>query len=246
MKKNYFLFISVFMLQCFLGYAQTVQSYSTASGALTTYKFSYVTSNLIGKGTNNTNVFMIQSPPTGYPNFVAYNPISAFAPNAVLKINGEVVDISANFGMYGSWTTGIQLSTNTLAISAGSSIELTISNIISNPTDPSGSYTFNWKIADAQGNAIQSFSVPVTFSNLSTIDLGEKSRLSLLSNPVKDFAVVNGLSKGDLVSLYDMSGKLVQATQSSGVSCTINTSSFKNGVYLLKVGSRTIKMMVSK
>ena len=72
------------------------------------------------------------------------------------------------------------------------------------------------------------------------------NKLSIFPNPAKDFTVVNGLSKGAEVSLYDATGKVVYKTKADATSVNITTSSFSNGIYLVKVGDKTSKLIISK
>jgi hypothetical protein len=170
MKNHYLLklVMSVMLIVTFIqtGIAQTVTVNTKTPGALATYTFTYVTTGDIGTGTVTPNIFLFDGI-SGYPDFLAVTPLISFAPYVVLKINNVVTPIDANsFGSnYGSWTTGIQISTGGAAIgttiAAGSTIELIVSGIITNPA-ASGNYTFNWRTADDGGNTTESYSANVT------------------------------------------------------------------------------------
>lgn len=80
---------------------------------------------------------------------------------------------------------------------------------------------------------------------LATQNVSNKT-FSLSPNPAKDFVVVSGVAKGTEVSLFDVTGKLLFKSQAAGTSFTINTSSYQNGVYVVKVGDKTSKLIISK
>ena len=80
---------------------------------------------------------------------------------------------------------------------------------------------------------------------LSTKNIVTK-RFSIFPNPAKDFVTISNVVKGAEVSLFDMSGKLLYSTKATGTTLTINTSSYKNGVYMLKVDGQTTKLLISK
>ena len=85
----------------------------------------------------------------------------------------------------------------------------------------------------------------ISAASLSTNSVATKT-LSISPNPAKDFVTISNLSKGAEVALFDVTGKLLYQTKSLGVTLTINTSSYKNGMYLVKVDGQTSKLMISK
>ena len=70
--------------------------------------------------------------------------------------------------------------------------------------------------------------------------------LKVYPNPAKDHVVISNISKGENISVYDLSGKILFQTKSPGNSLNINTSSYKNGIYFVKVGENTTKIIVNK
>lgn len=87
------------------------------------------------------------------------------------------------------------------------------------------------------------------FKNVNTYLSTTETKNNLLKvypNPAKDHVVISNISKGANISVYDLSGKMLFQTKSSGNSLNINTSTYKNGLYLVKVGENTTKIMVSK
>ena len=87
------------------------------------------------------------------------------------------------------------------------------------------------------------------FKNVNTYLSTTETKNNLLKvypNPAKDHVVISNISKGENISVYDLSGKMLFQTKSPGNSLNINTSSYKNGIYLVKVGENTTKIIVSK
>ena len=87
------------------------------------------------------------------------------------------------------------------------------------------------------------------FKNVNTYLSTTETKNNLLKvypNPAKDHVVISNISKGENISVYDLSGKMLFQTKSSGNSLNINTSTYKNGLYLVKVGENTTKIIVSK
>lgn len=87
------------------------------------------------------------------------------------------------------------------------------------------------------------------FKNVNTYLSTTETKNNLLKvypNPAKDYVVISNISKGENISVYDLSGKILFQTKSPGNSLNINTSSYKNGIYLVKVGENTTKIIVNK
>ena len=96
--------------------------------------------------------------------------------------------------------------------------------------------TFQWKDFRSVNAYTTYLSTTETKNNL----------LKVYPNPAKDHVVISNISKGENISVYDLSGKILFQTKSPGNSLNINTSSYKNGIYLVKVGEKTTKIIVNK
>jgi len=247
MKQIYLITIISF-LNLNLINSQTVTVDDITLGSLATYTFTYVTSNSIGVGTSTPNIIYFIKP-TGYPNFVAVNPLSSFAPYAVVKVNGTEIPInSTNFGTtYGSFTTGIQISTVGASggspIPAGATIEIIVSNIITNPVG-GGSHTFNWKTAAGNGTATENFSAVIDFSSLSMEDLTLNSKnITIFPNPSSNFIQISGLTKTEKYILYNTIGTTINSGSISKNE-KIDIKNLTNGLYFLKFENRnTLKFL---
>lgn len=79
------------------------------------------------------------------------------------------------------------------------------------------------------GNVILRFSsTPTSIKDISAFQL---------NNVVDGSLNINGLAEGTLVQIFDASGKQVVATYDT----TINVSSLKPGMYILKAGNQIVK-----
>lgn len=85
----------------------------------------------------------------------------------------------------------------------------------------------------------------ISSASLSTKNVNAKT-LSVVPNPAKDFVNLSNITKGADVSVFDMTGKLLYQTKATGSNFTLNTSSLKNGIYLLKVDGQTTKLLIAK
>ena len=247
MKQIYIITIITLLNLNFMN-AQTLTIDNPTLGSLATYTFTYVTSNAIGVGTSTPNIFILDKP-TGYQNFVAINPLSSFALNAVVKVNGTEVPInSTNFGtIYGSYPSGIQISTGDASggstIPAGATIEIIVSNIIKNPI-AGGLHTFKWRTAASTGAATENFSAVINFSTLSTENLALDSKnIIVFPNPSSDFIQISGLTKKEKYILYNSLGTTVKNGNISENE-KIDLQNLTKGLYFLKFeNEHTIKFI---
>ena len=125
------------------------------------------------------------------------------------------------------------------------------------PPNLSGNGTFNggWQsncalfVPENSKTAYAAASQWNGFKNVNTYLSTTETKNNLLKvypNPAKDHVVISNISKGENISVYDLSGKILFQTKSPGNSLNINTSSYKNGIYLVKVGEKTTKIIVNK
>lgn len=70
-----------------------------------------------------------------------------------------------------------------------------------------------------------------------------KNDVVVSPNPAKDFAVLSNLPKAADISIFDMSGKVIFETKTMGSTLTLNTSSYKPGVYLINVNGQVLKLL---
>lgn len=97
---------------------------------------------------------------------------------------------------------------------------------------------------------------PLTYYRLKQIDYDGKfeysriiyvkkddAKLSFYPNPVKDQLFVSGLEKEENVTIHNLEGRLI-LNQKLLPSQPINTSNFSNGLYIIKVGEETKKVVI--
>ena len=72
-------------------------------------------------------------------------------------------------------------------------------------------------------------------SLLGTKDNALKEKLKIYPNPTNDFLIVENLEKNLKTKIYDLSGKLLFETLSSGKLLKIDVSSFSKGQYILNI-----------
>ena len=81
----------------------------------------------------------------------------------------------------------------------------------------------------------------ITGDSQGTCSLGalnaDLSNLKVFPNPVTDFLTVNGLEGRETLSLYDMSGRLMQSSKANGKEVKLNLSLYAKGMYLLNITS---------
>ncbi|MBK9319207.1 MAG: T9SS type A sorting domain-containing protein [Bacteroidetes bacterium] len=58
--------------------------------------------------------------------------------------------------------------------------------------------------------------------------------VNLYPNPCNDFIVLNGTIKYKTISIYDINGRLIREIYSDDIHTRINTSTLKQGFYLLR------------
>jgi len=84
----------------------------------------------------------------------------------------------------------------------------------------------------------------ISFSEITGIENQKvESSIFVFPNPVKETLTVKGVKKGAVINLYGLTGGLLQTVPAQDNSTNIDVSSLKQGIYLLKVGEKTIKFI---
>ncbi|WBV60787.1 T9SS type A sorting domain-containing protein [Chryseobacterium camelliae] len=73
-----------------------------------------------------------------------------------------------------------------------------------------------------------------------------KKTFTIYPNPVNDFLIVENLERNLKVKIYDMSGKLLFETLSSGKALRVNTTDFQKGQYILSVENFKPELFLKK
>lgn len=72
---------------------------------------------------------------------------------------------------------------------------------------------------------------------------GEIGEFDIYPNPATDVLNFRTLNFGDIINIYDLSGKLVLSEMSNSFNTPINLSHLHNGVYILKYQDKTLKVV---
>jgi hypothetical protein len=145
----------------------TVTVNNNQIGDTATYTFSYVTPFDIGKGTKYPIIFM-NNKNSSFQNYMAINPL--VQSNLSIKVNNvsQALDLPIKF----SSANSIQLQATNLAnnnptglsIAAGSTIEISFTDVIKNPFS-TGLKSIQWSIVDSQGSTLQNYSGSINYIN---------------------------------------------------------------------------------
>uniref|UniRef100_UPI0032169118 fibronectin type III domain-containing protein n=1 Tax=uncultured Draconibacterium sp. TaxID=1573823 RepID=UPI0032169118 len=102
-------------------------------------------------------------------------------------------------------------------------------------------YTFEVEAIDRVGN--RSTRALITHSTLVTgLETLESARLNVYPNPFSSFITIEAESEGRAI-IYDMSGKAMLHVTVNAGNNRVDTSVLPNGIYLLKQGSYTVKLI---
>jgi exo-beta-1,3-glucanase (GH17 family) len=98
---------------------------------------------------------------------------------------------------------------------------------------------------------VHSFYLPTVkkYSDNSVIHLPDNTNKNPYPNPVKDVFTLNGLPSGSVIEISDMSGKVVKtqnATTSQSDTEIVDITYLPDGIYLVKAGASTCKIIKSR
>ena len=78
-------------------------------------------------------------------------------------------------------------------------------------------------------------------------EIRESNNFSIQPNPAQDYILIKkALLKRERVELLDISGKVLREYQMNNKELKISVSDLKNGIYFIKKGSRTKKLIINK
>jgi hypothetical protein len=97
------------------------------------------------------------------------------------------------------------------------------------------------------GNGMQSMLNSPVYTMACSVGVEENENVSnkpvLYPNPARDFVQVIGLTKGSNLQVLDVAGRVVYSTQVTSEQQSLNTSSWTAGVYLVRVGQTTLRLV---
>ncbi len=92
-----------------------------------------------------------------------------------------------------------------------------------------------------------------SYSKVVSVNFSDKQSFSIIPNPAKDFTTISFSKTVDkaTIAVYDITGKAVIMQSLSGANAyKLNTQTFTNGVYMIKVntttGSYNEKLLINK
>jgi hypothetical protein len=106
--------------------------------------------------------------------------------------------------------------------------------------EPATTCTFEVAAFDAAGN--RSAKAAVTASTLTGLPDVQANSVGVYPNPFADYITVHAGVAGR-VTIYDLSGKAVLTEMIQAGSAELNTASLQKGVYILKYGSRAVRIV---
>ncbi len=128
-----------------------------------------------------------------------------------------------------------------------------VAKIVSNNSANGADYKYTYKtdngihyfrLRSVDGNGKFAYSA-INFAN---INCTNASGLTVSPNPTSEKIIVQGLAGGSIITLYDLTGKILMQSKATGSSETIKISKYAKGIYLLQVKaangeSNTIKLI---
>ena len=102
-------------------------------------------------------------------------------------------------------------------------------------------YTLGVEARDAAGNKSAKDSVTVTTFKTAIPDIAA-NRIIVYPNPFADYIIVNATAES-VATIYDLSGRMVLSYKLGAGSNRIDASALQKGVYVLKLGQNTVKIV---
>ncbi|WP_300673062.1 T9SS type A sorting domain-containing protein [Soonwooa sp.] len=90
----------------------------------------------------------------------------------------------------------------------------------------------------------EDYTINIKASTLDVNTNDAKQSLKIFPNPVSTNLNVEGIEKGSLVRILDMSGKLIYEKRATDTKLNIDTSVYLSGLYLLEYGTEKVKFIV--
>lgn len=105
-------------------------------------------------------------------------------------------------------------------------------------TSEEASDTIKYAIKDVDKLLI---SAPTTTGIQSLTAAGASSNVTIKANGSE--VSVSGLQAGTLVAVYDMNGRMAARVKAQGESVSLDATSLKSGVYVVRAGNKAVKIL---
>jgi uncharacterized repeat protein (TIGR02059 family) len=114
-------------------------------------------------------------------------------------------------------------------------------------SDESITVTYNGGSLKALDNSpiVAFYDIPVE-NKVNNVPSADFYNITIFPNPVNDRLTIDGLSSGDIVSIYDVYGKEVIHERISHPSVILDLESIPKGVYLIRINTRPVRLIVKR
>lgn len=88
-----------------------------------------------------------------------------------------------------------------------------------------------------------------TYSNIASIRIAETGTLAIMPNPANDFFILSGITKATNVSVYTITGQLLNQWNNVNGNQQLNIANLQQGLYIIKVlqnGKETVHKLVKQ
>ena len=92
-------------------------------------------------------------------------------------------------------------------------------------------------------NTLETVQLVTAFDWTSGVQVTENQTMTLRPNPANDFVTLKGENLGT-VRVYNTLGQMMDEFEANGNELNIHTSSYGNGIYVVKAGEQTLRFMV--
>ena len=160
--------------------------------------------------------------------------------------------------------TGVSVSPTTLTLKVGEAGALSATVLPANATDKSVTWSNNNStiatvssmgvvtaiavgtatitVITDDGGKVATCTVTVVDNVTANDNIGSIT-LSIFPNPVQNIATIKGVSEGDIIHLYSLTGVLIQIYTAHDAELKMDMSGLGKGIYLLKVNGKTLKLI---
>lgn len=167
-------------------------------------------------------------------------PADETAPTAPTNLLADALETSIAFSWAAS-TDNVGVVAYIIYLDGDSIKTVTETNLTLTKLSPEIEYTFSVEAVDAAGNKSEKITIPQS-TIITGIESLNENILKVYPNPFSSFIIVKTASDEE-VTIYDVTGKIVLQTKIVSGVTRMNTSEIKRGVYLVKCGMNTIKLI---
>ena len=156
-----------------------------------------------------------------------------YSPDTLMMVVGDNVTWSGSFPSHPLQSTSVPVGANSFSCNTGTSFSYTV-------VVP-GTYNYECSVHGFKGVLIVAAATGISSSALS-------ADIKIAPNPAGSFFTVSVPENliGELLTITDVTGRIVTAVQLSAVNRQLSTENFFNGIYFVTIGNRTQKLIVQQ